>query len=288
MKIAVAYKDGEVFEHFGKCETFKVFNVEGDAVKDSELLTTGGVGHDAVAAFLKDEGVDVVICGNMGEGARSALDNMEIDIVTGASGDVNVAVASYLNGYLESEDANCGCGCGESCGDSCGDSCGGGCGSCGGGCGSCGTPTIIYEGENAGKVCAVHYRGTLNDGTVFDSSYDRGEPLQFVCGVGMMIKGFDMAVVNMKPGDKTSIHLMPEEAYGPVNPEAILDIEISKLPGSEDLNVGEQVYLTNGMGQQFPVKVVEKTDTNIKLDANHEMAGKELNFDIELVSVNEQ
>ena len=68
--------------------------------------------------------------------------------------------------------------------------------------------------SNESKHCKVHYTGTFNDGTKFDSSYDRGEPLEFVCGAGMMIKGFDEAVKNMNVGEIVDVHLMPEEAYG--------------------------------------------------------------------------
>lgn len=132
----------------------------------------------------------------------------------------------------------------------------------------------------------IHYRtGTFNDGTQFDSSYDRGEPLEFVCGAGQMIKGFDAAVADMEVGEIKEIHLMPEEAYGMPNPNMILTLEIANLPGSEDLEVGQQVYLTNQSGQPFPVKVTAKDEKMITLDANHEMAGKELNFKIELVEV---
>ena len=100
-----------------------------------------------------------------------------------------------------------------------------------------------------------------------------------------MILGFDKAVANMKVGETIQVHLMPEEAYGPTNPDAIIILEIANLPGSEDLTVGQQVYLTNQYGQQFPVKVTAKEETTITFDANHEMAGKELNFQIELVEV---
>ena len=127
-------------------------------------------------------------------------------------------------------------------------------------------------GRNVGKTCRTHYRGTFNDGTQFDSSYDRGEPLEFVCA-------------DMEVGEIKEIHLMPEEAYGMPNPNMILTLEIANLPGSEDLEVGQQVYLTNQSGQPFPVKVTAKDEKMITLDANHEMAGKELNFKIELVEV---
>lgn len=142
-----------------------------------------------------------------------------------------------------------------------------------------------FTGPNVGKTCRTHYRGTFNDGTQFDSSYDRGEPLEFICGAGQMIKGFDAAVAGMEVGEIREIHLMPEEAYGMPDPNAIFTLEIAQLPGSEDLTVGQQVYLSNQYGQPFPVKVTAKEETTITFDANHEMAGKELNFKIELVEV---
>ena len=148
-----------------------------------------------------------------------------------------------------------------------------------------GTNENTLTGRNVGKTCRTHYRGTFNDGTQFDSSYDRGEPLEFVCGAGQMIKGFDAAVANMEVGEIKEVHLMPEEAYGQANPDAIFTLEIAQLPGSEDLEVGQQVYLSNQYGQPFPVKVAAKEETTITFDANHEMAGKELNFTIELVEV---
>ena len=140
-------------------------------------------------------------------------------------------------------------------------------------------------GKNVGKTCRTHYRGTFNDGTQFDSSYDRGEPLEFVCGAGMMIKGFDAAVANMEVGEKVNVHLMPEEAYGPSDPEAIITVPIADLPGAEKLEAGQQVYLQDQLGRPFPAKVVSVENGEITFDTNHEMAGKELNFEIELVEV---
>ena len=141
------------------------------------------------------------------------------------------------------------------------------------------------KGKNVGKTCRTHYRGTFNDGTQFDSSYDRGEPLEFVCGAGMMIKGFDAAVADMEVGEIVDVHLMPSEAYGETDPNAIFTVPIAQLPGSKELEVGQQVYLQNAQGQPFPVKVTAKDSQMITFDANHEMAGKELNFRIELVEV---
>mgnify|MGYP000008240777 FL=1 len=282
MKIAVAYDNGNVFQHFGKTEYFKVYETENNQVVSSEVISSNGEGHGALAGVLAAQSVNVLICGGLGGGAQTALDEAGIQVFSGAQGSCDEAVEAYLNGELVSTGVNCDHHDHEEHeeGHSCG-GCGGGCSGCGGGCGS--QPQIIMEGRNAGKLCRAHYRGTLNDGTQFDSSYDRGQPLEFICGVGQMIKGFDAAVVNMEPGQSVDVHLMPEEAYGMPDPDAVFTVEIAQLPGAENLEVGQQVYLSNQFGQPFPVKVTAKDETNITFDANHDMAGKELNFHIELL-----
>ena len=286
MKIAVTYEDGNVFQHFGKTEFFKVYEAEDGKVISSEVISSNGSGHGALAGLLANHSVDVLICGGIGGGAQAALAEAGVELCAGAQGNTDEAVEAYLRGELVSSGANCDHHHedGHSCGDheeghSCGEH---GCGGhCGGGCGS--QPTM--NGRNVGKTCRAHYRGTFNDGTQFDSSYDRGEPLQFVCGAGQMIYGFDVTVADMEVGQEVDVHLMPEEAYGMPDPSAIITLEIAQLPGSEELDVGQQVYLTNQFGQPFPVTVTAKDETNITFDANHEMAGKELNFHIELVEV---
>lgn len=281
MKIAVTYDNGNIFQHFGKTEYFKVYEVEDNKVVSSELIGSNGTGHGALAGLLADQSVDVLICGGIGGGAQSALAEAGVELCSGAQGDADQAVEAYLKGELVSTGVNCDHHHeeGHSCGDhGDGHSCGG---NCGGGCGA--APAI--KGRNVGKTCRTHYRGTFNDGTQFDSSYDRGEPLEFICGAGMMIRGFDAAVADMEVGQIVDIHLTPEEAYGQPDPNAIFTIETAQLPGSEDLEVGQQVYLSNQMGQPFPVKVTAKEGSTITFDANHEMAGKELNFRIELVEV---
>ena len=285
MKIAVTYDNGNVFQHFGRTEFFKVYETEDGKVVSSEVISSNGVGHGALAGVLAEQSVDVLICGGIGEGAQAALKEAGVELCAGAEGNTDQVVEAYLKGELVSTGANCDHHHGEehSCGDhEEGHSCGGGCGeSCGGGCGS--WPAIT--GRNVGKTCRTHYKGTFNDGTQFDSSYDRGEPLEFVCGAGQMIRGFDQAVADMEVGQVVDVHLMPEEAYGMPDPNAVFTVEIAQMPGSEDLVVGQQVYLTNPYGQPFPVKVTAKEETTITFDANHEMAGKELNFQIELVEV---
>ncbi len=286
MKVAVTYENGNIFQHFGRTEFFKVYEVEDGQVISSEVIGSNGVGHGALAGLLSDQAVDVLICGGIGGGAQAALEEAGVRLCAGAEGDADQAVEAYLKGELVSTGANCdhhhhedGHGCGD---HEDGHSCGGGCGeSCGGGCGS--RPSLT--GRNVGKTCRAHYRGTFNDGTQFDSSYDRGEPLEFVCGAGQMIRGFDAAVADMEVGQTVDVHLMPEEAYGMPDPNAVFTVEIAQLPGAEELEAGQQVYLTNQFGQPFPVKVTAKDDTMITFDANHEMAGKELNFRIELVEV---
>ena len=288
MKIAVTYDNGNVFQHFGRTEFFKVYEVEDNKVISSEVIGSNGVGHGALAGLLSEQSVDVLICGGIGGGARAALAEAGVELCAGAEGDADQAVEAYLKGELVSTGANCDHHHHED-GHSCGDheeghSCGSGCGeSCGGGCGS--QPALT--GRNVGKTCRTHYRGTFNDGTQFDSSYDRGEPLEFVCGAGQMIHGFDAAVADMEVGQTVDVHLMPEEAYGMPDPNAVFTVEIAQLPGAEELEAGQQVYLTNQFGQPFPVKVTAKDNTTITFDANHEMAGKELNFRIELVEVKE-
>lgn len=277
MKIAVTYADGEVFQHFGKTEFFKIYEVEEKTIISGEVIGTDGNGHEALADFLADKGVAAVICGGLGGGAQAALAEAGILVISGAEGSADEAVEAFLRGDLVSRGVNCDHHDHE---HEEGHECGGGCGGCHG-CHS----VPDFDGPNVGKICRTHYRGTFNDGTEFDSSYSRGEPLEFVCGAGQMIPGYDKAVATMEVGQSVDIHLMPEEAYGPINPNLILAAEIAKLPGSENVGVGDKVYLYDNAGRPVPVTVVEKNDTMIYLDANHEMAGKELNFHIELVEV---
>ena len=283
MKIAVTYDYGEVFQHFGHTEQFKLYNVEDGKVISTEIVGADGSGHEALADYLAGKGVDVLICGGIGQGAASALSEASIVLCAGASGDADEAVAAWLLGQLENSGVNCDHhdhGEGHSCGDhDCGDH---GCG----GCHGCHHGPMI-EGKNVGKKCRVHYRGTFNDGTQFDSSYDRGEPLEFICGMGMMIPGFDAAVAVMDVGETRQVHLMPEEAYGESDPQAVFTVETAQLPGSEDLTVGTMVYLQSMYGDQVPARVVATDGKTVTFDTNHEMAGKELNFTIELTDVQE-
>lgn len=271
MNIAVTYENGEIFQHFGRTEQFKVYRVEDGRVVSAQVMPTNGTGHEALADFLAGNQIETVICGGLGGGMQMALSMVGIEVVSGIQGNADEAVEAYLRGALESAGVNCHHHEEEGHSCHCGQDCTGGC---------CGP-----QGKNVGKTCRVHYRGTFNDGTQFDASYDRGEPLEFVCGAGMMISGFDAAVADMEVGEHKDIHLLPEEAYGEADPGMIFPVEIAQLPGAENLTLGQKVYLYNTAGQPFLVKVVARDDTTVTFDANHEMAGKELNFHIELVEV---
>lgn len=135
-----------------------------------------------------------------------------------------------------------------------------------------------------GDKVKVHYTGRLKDGTQFDSSAGR-EPLGFEVGAGQMIKGFDAAVNGMKVGEKVTVEIPSAEAYGPTNPEMIMDVPLSNLPPDLNPQVGQQLGMTTPQGQQIPVKVKEVHEDKVVIDANHDLAGQDLVFDIELVEI---
>lgn len=103
MKVAVTYENGMVFQHFGKCQNFLVLNIENKQIKDRNLLSSDGNGHGALAALLKQEQVDVLICGGIGQGARNALQTAQIQVIAGAMGNADVAVDAYLSGSLQDD-----------------------------------------------------------------------------------------------------------------------------------------------------------------------------------------
>ena len=139
--------------------------------------------------------------------------------------------------------------------------------------------------SNEGKKVKCHYRGTLDDGTQFDSSYDRGEPLAFTCGAGQMIKGFDAAVIDMELGEKKTVHIPAADAYGEHNPDMIVSFPADQVPNLDQISVGDKLYLSTATGMPVPAVVIEVTPEGVTLDANHELAGKDLNFDIEIVEI---
>ena len=141
----------------------------------------------------------------------------------------------------------------------------------------------MQEAKNGDSV-KVHYTGKLTNGELFDSSVGR-EPLAFTVGAGQMIKGFDIAIPGMKVGDKKTINILPADAYGEKQPEAIIEFPKSNIPPDMQLEVGMKLTLANQQGQPVPVTVEAINEDVVILDANHFLAGKELVFDIELVEI---
>ena len=139
--------------------------------------------------------------------------------------------------------------------------------------------------SNEGKKVKAHYTGTLDDGTKFDSSYDRNEPLAFTCMAGQMIHGFDKAVRDMEVGETKTVRLEPADAYGEYNPALVQKVPRANVPNAEQLPVGGTVYMRAPDGSPFPVRVAEVTDDTVSFDMNHELAGKALTFEITLVEV---
>lgn len=140
--------------------------------------------------------------------------------------------------------------------------------------------SIAKKGDNV----KVHYTGRLKDGTIFDSSEGR-EPLGFQVGAGQMIKGFDAAVDGLEMGKKVTAEIPAAEAYGDVNEELYFDVPKDNLPPDLKPEVGQQLAMTQPNGEQVPVKVKEVKDEIVVIDANHDLAGKDLVFDIELVEI---
>ncbi len=135
-----------------------------------------------------------------------------------------------------------------------------------------------------GDIVAVHYTGKLANGTVFDTSYSRA-PLQLKIGQGKLIAGFEKAVIGMNLGEKKTVVIPSAEAYGPRQDNAVVEMERKNLPANFELKVGQRLELTQEDDTNVLVTVTAVTDKTITVDANHPLAGKDLTFEIELVSV---
>lgn len=135
-----------------------------------------------------------------------------------------------------------------------------------------------------GDKVKVHYTGTYDDGTVFDSSVERG-PLEVTVGSGMVIPGFDRALVDMAPGDKKKVNIPAADAYGPRAEELVAEIPRERIPENIQLEVGQQLQLSLADGGEAIVMIVDLGENTVTLDANHPMAGMDLNFELELVEI---
>jgi peptidylprolyl isomerase len=136
-----------------------------------------------------------------------------------------------------------------------------------------------------GNSIKVHYVGTLEDGTEFDNSYKRGEPIEFVVGSGNIIKGFDEGVVGMSVGEKKMVSVPPSEGYGEYNDNARDYVGRDRFPSDFAFSVGAQVMSQTPNGDPLIATILEVNDDNVLLDFNHPMAGKNLNFELELVEL---
>ena len=136
----------------------------------------------------------------------------------------------------------------------------------------------------AGDTIGIHYTGTLTSGEVFDSSEGR-DPLEFTLGSGMIIKGLDQAIYGMIVGEKKVVVIAAADAYGDMNPDARQAVPRSEFPDDIPAEVGTQLQMQSPEGQVIPVTITEVSDTEITLDANHMLAGKDLTFDFEITGI---
>jgi FKBP-type peptidyl-prolyl cis-trans isomerase 2 len=142
---------------------------------------------------------------------------------------------------------------------------------------------IMGQAKN-GDTVKVHYTGKLDDGTVFDSSVDR-EPLEFKIGEGRLIPGFEQAVIGMSSGESKSTTIPHKEAYGRRQEQMVQTIDRNLVPADLELKVGQLLRMTRPDGQAAMAKVKDFSDSNVTLDLNHPLAGKDLTFDIDLVEI---
>jgi len=138
-----------------------------------------------------------------------------------------------------------------------------------------------------GDKVKVEYVGTLEDGTVFDSSEKHGEPLEFEAGTGQLIKGFDDAVLGMKKGEEKEVKIAPKDAYGEHNPELVKEMPRGLFPQNQDIKAGMVFMMGLQDGRQIPVKISQVSDDTITVDLNPLLAGKTLIFKIKIVAIQE-
>ncbi len=135
-----------------------------------------------------------------------------------------------------------------------------------------------------GDTVRMHYTGTLDDGTTFDSSKGR-DPLQFTVGSGEIIPGLETAIEGMEPGDNKTVTVPAEEAYGAHDPARVQTVPRAQIPEDIPTEPGTQLEVQTQTGQRVPVMVTESNEQEVTLDANHPLAGKSLTFDVELVEI---
>jgi FKBP-type peptidyl-prolyl cis-trans isomerase 2 len=135
-----------------------------------------------------------------------------------------------------------------------------------------------------GDKIKVEYKGTLDDGTVFDSSENHEEPLEFEVGCGQIIPGFEEAIIGMEVGEEKDFKIQPKDAYGETDPNLVHEVPKDQIP-IEQLEPGMILSLTLPNGAQIPARIVEVTDKNVKIDLNHPLAGQVLNFNVKILEI---
>jgi len=138
--------------------------------------------------------------------------------------------------------------------------------------------------EKGSKV-KIEYTGTLDDGTVFDASEKHGHPLEFEAGAGQIIPGLDKEIIGMEKDQEKELKVSVEEAYGPRNSELIKKFPKSQIPDAEKLQEGMMLMLGTQDGQQIPAQVTQIGDTDVTIDLNHPLAGKNLTFKVKVVEI---
>ena len=142
----------------------------------------------------------------------------------------------------------------------------------------------MTQAQSGDKV-KLHYTGTLQDGSVFDSSEGR-DPLEFTLGANQVIPGFENAVVGMTPGDSKTVNIPADQAYGHRNEEMVLEVPPEQFPDNMEPRLGDQLQIRQPDGSAVNVVVSEVSEASVKLDANHPLAGEALTFKIDLVAIN--
>ncbi len=135
-----------------------------------------------------------------------------------------------------------------------------------------------------GDTVTVHYTGRRPDGSVFETSGNRG-PLKLVLGERRVIPGFEKAIVGMSAGESKTATIPAAEAYGERRPEMVVQFDRGKIPPDINVEIGQQLHLQTTNGESIPARVVDTSGTDVTLDANHPLAGQDLTFDIELVEI---
>jgi peptidylprolyl isomerase len=144
----------------------------------------------------------------------------------------------------------------------------------------CAQQQVAKEGDQV----KVHYTGTLDDGTQFDSSVG-GDPMQFIIGSGQVIPGFDTGITGMAVGEKKTITIAPEDAYGQPRPDLVMNVPLASFPDEITPEVGLKLTMQRPDGMPMPITIVGMEGDSVTIDANHELAGKTLTFELELVEI---